>query len=66
MVQETTEVEDPHPMDMVGYRGGRFGGADVHREPHGLDPPEPDPMLILGGLVDALRMAGLRANPRHV
>ena len=23
-------------------------------------------MLILGGLVDALRMAGLRANPRHV
>ena len=37
-----------------------------HREPHGLDPPEPNPMLILGGLVDALRMAGLRANPRHV
>ena len=30
------------------------------------DPPEPDPMLILGSLVDALRMAGLRANPRHV
>ena len=48
-----------------GYRG-RFGGADIHREPHGLDPPEPDPMLILGGLVDALRMAGLRANPRCV
>ena len=48
-----------------GYRGG-FGGADVHREPHGLDPPEPDPMLILGSLVDALRVAGLRANPRHV
>ena len=23
-------------------------------------------MLILGSLVDALRMAGLRANPRHV
>ena len=48
-----------------GYRGG-FGGADVHREPHGLDPPEPDPMLILGSLMDALRVAGLRANPRHV
>ena len=48
-----------------GYRG-RFGGADICREPHGLDPPEPDPMLVLGGLVDALRMAGLRANPRHV
>ena len=48
-----------------GYRG-RFGGADVCREPHGLDPPEPHPMLILGGLVDALRMAGLRANPRCV
>ena len=47
-----------------GYRG--FGGADVRREPHGLNPPEPNPMLILGGLVDALRMAGLRANPRHV
>ena len=48
-----------------GYRGG-FGGADVHREPHGLDPPEPNPMLILGGLMDALKMAGLRANPRCV
>ena len=48
-----------------GYRGG-FGGADICREPHGLDPPEPDPMLILGSLVDALRVAGLRANPRHV
>ena len=31
-----------------GYRGG-FGGADIHRELHGLDPPEPDPMLLLGG-----------------
>ena len=48
-----------------GYRG-RFGGADIHREPHGLDPPEPNPMLVLGSLVDALRMAGLRANPRCV
>ena len=48
-----------------GYRG-RFGGADIHREPHGLDPPEPDPMLVLGSLVDALRVAGLRANPRCV
>ena len=48
-----------------GYRG-RFGGADICREPHGLDPPEPNPMLVLGGLMDALRMAGLRANPRHV
>ena len=51
-----------------GYRG-RFGGVDICREPHGLDPSEPNPMLImliLGGLVDALRMAGLRANPRHV
>ena len=28
-----------------GYRG-RFGGAEVHREPHGLDPPEPNPMEI--------------------
>ena len=48
-----------------GYRG-RFGGADICRKPHGLDPPEPNPMLVLGGLVDALRMAGLRANPRCV
>ena len=48
-----------------GYRG-RFGGAGVCRGPHGLDPPEPNPMLILGGLVDTLRMAGLRANPRCV
>ena len=54
------------PHGHGGYRGRRFGGADVRREPHGLDPPEPNPMLILGGLVDALRMAGLRANPRHV
>ena len=54
------------PHGHGGYRGRRFGGADVRREPHGLDPPEPNPMLVLGGLVDALRMAGLRANPRHV
>ena len=54
------------PNGHGGYRGRRFGGADIHREPHGLDPPEPNPMLILGGLVDTLRMAGLRANPRHV
>ena len=54
------------PHGPGGYRGGRFGGAAVHREPQRLDPPEPDPMLILGSLVDALRMAGLRANPRHV
>ena len=47
-----------------GYRG--FGGADIRRELHGLDPPEPNPMLILGSLVDALRMAGLRANARRV
>ena len=53
------------PHGHGGYRG-RFGGADVHGEPHGLDPPEPNPMLILGSLVNALRMAGLRANPRHV
>ena len=45
-----------------GEEEGVVGG----REPHGLDPPEPDPMLILGSLVDTLRMAGLRANPRHV
>ena len=38
-----TEVEDPHPMDMEDIE------ADVHREPHGLDPPEPNPMLVLGG-----------------
>ena len=48
-----------------GYRG-QFGGAEVCREPHGLDPPEPDPMLMLGSLVDTLRMVGLRANPRCV
>ena len=54
------------PYGHGGYRGRRFGGADIHREPYGLDPPEPNPMLILGGLVDALRMAGLRANPRRV
>ena len=51
---------------------GGYGGRPregICREPHRLDPlepPEPDPMLILGSLMDALRMAGLRANPRHV
>ena len=48
-----------------GYRG-RFGGADVCRDLMAWTPLEPDPMLILGGLMDALRMAGLRANPRCV
>ena len=68
---ETREGEDGPGDDQGrrspphGYRGG-FGGADIRGEPHGLDPPEPNPMLVLGGLVDALRMAGLRANPRRV
>ena len=69
MVKEMTEAEDPHPMDMEDTEAEDLVVQDVHREPHGLDPPEPpepDPMLILGGLVDTLRMAGLRANPRHV
>ena len=58
------KVEEAPPHG--GYRG-RFGGAEVCGEPHGLDPPEPDPMpRTRCGLVDALRMAGLRANPRHV
>ena len=56
------EVEDPHPHGHGGYRGGRFGGADVRREPHGLDPPEPNPMPILGSLVDALRMTGIKSQ----
>ena len=34
------EVEDPHPMDLEDIEAGRFGGARVCREPHGLDPPE--------------------------
>ena len=63
--EDGPEDEQGRRFPPHGYRGG-FGGADVCREPHGLDPPEPDPMLILGGLVDALRVAGLRANPRHV
>ena len=52
-----------------GIGGGLFGGMGAPRDPHGRNPPgrpEPDPMLVLGGLVDTLRMAGLRANPRHV
>ena len=63
MVKETIEVEDPHPMEDTEED---LGGADIHREPHGLGPPEPDPMLLLGGLMDTLRMAGLRANPSHI
>ena len=54
------------PHGHGGYRGRRFGGADICREPHGLDPSEPNPMLVLGSLMHALRMAVLRANPRHV
>ena len=41
MVKVMTEVEDPHLMDMEDIED--FCGADVRREPHGLDPPEPDP-----------------------
>ena len=65
---EAREGEDGQgrrPPPHKGYRG-RFGHAEVRREPHGLNPPEPNPMLILGSLVDSLRMAGLRANPKHV
>ena len=62
MVQETNEVEDLHPMDTQGDLVVQMSVENL------MDwtPPEPNPMLILGGLVDALRMAGLRANPRHV
>ena len=65
---EACEGEDDQGRRSPPHRGyrGRFGGAEVQREPHGLDPPEHNPMLMLGSLVDALRMAGLRANPRHV
>ena len=57
------KVEDPHPMEDTEED---LAVQTSVEKPHGLDPPEPDPMLILGGLVDALRMAGLRANPRCV
>ena len=69
MVKEKTEVEDPHPMDLEDIEAEDLV---VQKSVENLtdwthpEPPEPDPMLILGSLVDALRMAGLRANPRHV
>ena len=65
MVKEMIEVEDPHPMDMEDTEEDLVVQTSVENL---MDwtPPEPNPMLILGGLVDALRMAGLTANPRHV
>ena len=60
---EAREGEDEGGRRSPPYGGlrGRFGGAEIQREPRGLDPPEPNPMLILGGVMDALRVAGLRA-----
>ena len=39
-----------------------YGGACGH---HPLDPLPPDPMDLLGNLVDVLHNAGLQANPGH-
>ena len=49
----------PDPHD---HRDPPYGGACGH---HPLDPLPPDPMDLLGNLVDALHDAGLQANPGH-
>ena len=42
---EVHEGEDGQGRRSPPHRGyrGRFGGAEICGEPHGLDPPEPDP-----------------------
>ena len=62
MVKEMNEVEDPHPMDTEEDLVVRMSIENLMAWTH----LKPNPMLILGNLVDTLRMAGLRANPRHV
>ena len=63
-------VPDPHdPLDP------HHGGACGHKNPdlaygghcrcHPLDPLPPNPMDLLGNLVDALCDTGLQANPGH-
>ena len=66
MVKETIEVEDLHPMDMEDIEVEDLVVQMSVENLTDWTPPEPNPMLILGSLVDALRMAGLRANRRHV
>ena len=58
---------DAHTPHVRGMHAGenpdlRPGGYRPH---HGLDPLPPDPMDLLGNLVDALHDASLQVNPAH-
>ena len=78
LVQVGDEGEEGEHQDTEGWGPGdeRGWGAPNPREPwdppyggahrcHPLDPLPPDPMNLLGNLVDALQDAGLQANPGH-
>ena len=76
--EEGAEGEEGEYQDAEGQGAGDDrgqGAPDPHNPqdpPHGgargchpLDPLPPDPMDLLGNLVDALHDAGLQANPGH-
>ena len=53
---------DEVPPIPTNFKTSPYGGAHRH---HPLDPLPPDPMDLLGNLVDALQDASLQANPGH-
>ena len=63
-VSLTLNPHDPHHGGAHGCENPdlAYGG---HCGCHPLDPLPPDPMDLLGNLVDALHDAGLQANPGH-
>ena len=59
-------VPDPHNGHGRGRRheeGNPDVGYDGYHPHHGLDPLPPNPMDLLGNLVEALCNTGLQANP---
>ena len=55
-------IGDKVPLTLTILEDPPYGGACGC---HPLDPLPPDPMDLLGNLVDALHDAGLQANPGH-
>ena len=66
--QGVPDPHDPHDPHCGGAHGCcknpdlAYGG---HHGCHPLDPLPPNPMDLLGNLVDALHDASLQANPGH-